>query len=326
MIEIRKAQIQDAAVLADAEQKIAATPGFLASRPYELKTEAFQKKIETLSNLPNGIYIVGISDDKIVGHALLEPMSLEAISHVVRLTIAIHPGYEERGLGEMMLSYLIEWAKAAPSVEKIELNVRAVNLRAIRLYQKLGFNLEGRIRNRMKMPDASFMDDLEMGLSVKQKIEHPSVVSLAIGKVISDRAEVIDDNWDRVDSYVLLDKDRFTVDALIGLDSFSHVEVIFFMNRVDVRKIETGARHPRNNVDWPKAGIFAQRAKNRPNQIGSTICKIKKVDGLQLHLEGLDAVDGTPVLDIKPWLKEFGPRGSVAQPEWSSELMRGYWK
>ena len=98
------------------------------------------------------------------------------------------------------------------------------------------------------------------------------------------------------------------------------------MNQVDPAKVEKTARHPRNNTAWPKVGIFAQRGKNRPNRIGSTICRIQKVDGLRLHLEGLDAVDGTPVLDIKPWVEEFGPRGIHQQPMWITELMKVYWK
>ncbi|MGZ3782623.1 MAG: SAM-dependent methyltransferase, partial [Pseudobdellovibrionaceae bacterium] len=111
-----------------------------------------------------------------------------------------------------------------------------------------------------------------------------------------------------------------------GLLDFSHVEVIFYMDQVDPSKIEKTVRHPRNNAQWPKIGIFAQRGKNRPNQIGTTICRVVKVDGRTLHLEGLDAVDGTPVLDIKPWVTEFAPRGDVFQPKWISELMQGYWK
>jgi tRNA-Thr(GGU) m(6)t(6)A37 methyltransferase TsaA len=176
------------------------------------------------------------------------------------------------------------------------------------------------------MPDSSYMDDLEMGLFVKQNPPTPTVVSLAIGKVVSNRKAVIDDNWESVDSYVMLDGNQFSAEALLGLDLFSHAEVIFFMDQVDVRKIENSARHPRNNPDWPKTGIFAQRGKNRPNQIGVTICRVKKIDGLNVHLEGLDAVDGTPVLDIKPWIKEFAPRGETYQPNWASELMKDYWE
>jgi tRNA (Thr-GGU) A37 N-methylase len=80
--------------------------------------------------------------------------------------------------------------------------------------------------------------------------------------------------------------------APLGVESFSHVEVLFHLDRVDAAKIETAARHPRNNPDWPKVGILAQRAKNRPNQIGSTICGVLRVEGTRLFLEGLDAVDG----------------------------------
>lgn len=147
-----------------------------------------------------------------------------------------------------------------------------------------------------------------------------------IGTVHSSRTEPTDDNWDAEHCHIELDSNFFTAESLEGLSSFSHVEVLFFMNGVEASKIETCARHPRNNKAWPKVGIFAQRGKNRPNQIGLTICRIKKVDGVCLHLEGLDAVDGTPVLDIKPWVEEFAPRGKVFQPNWIGELMRSYWK
>lgn len=146
-----------------------------------------------------------------------------------------------------------------------------------------------------------------------------------IGIVHSTRKSPEDDNWNSEQSYVELDATRFSSDALAGLNDFSHAEVLFHMNKVAEEKIETSARHPRNNEAWPKVGIFAQRGKNRPNQIGATICKILNVDGVKLYLEGLDAIDGSPVLDIKPWVLEFAPRGSVFQPKWISELMRGYW-
>jgi len=101
--------------------------------------------------------------------------------------------------------------------------------------------------------------------------------------------------------------------------------VIYVFDRVEAAKIETGARHPRNNVAWPKVGIFAQRGKNRPNRIGTTVCRIDRIEGLRLDVTGLDAIDGTPVLDLKPWVLEFGPRGEVRQPAWMDELMRSYW-
>jgi tRNA-Thr(GGU) m(6)t(6)A37 methyltransferase TsaA len=151
-----------------------------------------------------------------------------------------------------------------------------------------------------------------------------TITMTPIGTVRSTRQATVDDDWDRERVVVELDA-RFSAEALAGLDSFSHVEVLFHMDRVDPTRIESGARHPRNNPDWPSIGIFAQRGKNRPNQIGTTVCRVLRVEGTRLHVEGLDAVDGTPVLDLKPWVKEMGPRGEVHQPAWMDELMKRYW-
>ena len=147
-----------------------------------------------------------------------------------------------------------------------------------------------------------------------------------IGHVRGGRADAIDDDWGASRAAIALDPDKFTPDALAGLADFSHAEVIFLFDKVPDDKIETGARHPRNRIDWPLVGIFAQRGKNRPNRLGLTTCRIVAVDGLTIEVEGLDAIDGTPVLDIKPVMVEFLPRGDVRQPDWSHELMQGYWE
>ena len=147
----------------------------------------------------------------------------------------------------------------------------------------------------------------------------------AIGWVRSPRTEPIDDDWGPIESTIALDGERYGPDVLAGLSDFSHIEVIFLFDQVDEAKINLGARHPRNREDWPLVGIFAQRAKARPNRLGMTTCELVDVDGLDVHVRGLDAIDGTPVLDIKPHVREFGPRGEVRQPEWMSELMDGYW-
>ena len=152
-----------------------------------------------------------------------------------------------------------------------------------------------------------------------------SITLTPVGVVRSTRTKPSDDNWDAERSRIEVDPAQFSPEALAGLGDFSHAEIVFFMDRVDPETVEKAARHPRNNADWPKVGIFAQRGKNRPNRIGVTICKIRSVEGLSVQVEGLDAIDGSPVLDIKPWVAEFGPRGSVRQPMWISELMRGYW-
>ena len=159
-LKIRSARIEDAAILAAAEQTIAETPGLLVSRPSELILESFEEKIVELSKI--GRYVVAQKDGKIVGHALLDPMRLAAISHVFRLTIMVHPGFQSQGVGEALMRNLMDWATRTPQVGKIELLVRATNERAMRLYTKLGFVVEGRFRKRLRLPDGEFVDDVAM--------------------------------------------------------------------------------------------------------------------------------------------------------------------
>jgi tRNA (adenine37-N6)-methyltransferase len=147
----------------------------------------------------------------------------------------------------------------------------------------------------------------------------------AIGTIEATRKQPKDDHWGGTTSCIILD-DRFPPDALNGVEAFSHVEVLYYFHRVDPSRIVTGARHPRNNPDWPAVGIFAQRGKNRPNRIGATICRVVGRDGRRLVVSELDAVDGPPVLDIKPVMHEFLPREEVTQPAWVHELMARYWQ
>jgi tRNA (adenine37-N6)-methyltransferase len=146
-----------------------------------------------------------------------------------------------------------------------------------------------------------------------------------IAIVRSPRKDLSDDFWGKVDAEIVLD-DAFDEQAFYGLGDFSHVEVLFLMDRVDPAKVETGARHPRERSDWPLVGIFAQRGKARPNRIGLTRATIVKLSGRVLTVRGLDAIDGTPVLDVKPWMAEFAPIGAARQPDWATELMRDYYK
>jgi tRNA (adenine37-N6)-methyltransferase len=146
-----------------------------------------------------------------------------------------------------------------------------------------------------------------------------------VGTVHSPVANPVDDVWGGLTCRIDLDPSRFTADSLAGLTDFSHVEIVFLFHLVKESEIVTGSRHPRNRPDWPEVGIFAQRGKNRPNRIGVTICRLRSVENLSLEVTGLDAIDGTPVLDIKPYMLEFAARGEVRQPEWARELMAGYW-
>ncbi len=144
-----------------------------------------------------------------------------------------------------------------------------------------------------------------------------------VGIVHSSRSEADDDNWDSENSKIELIP-PFDDQALRGLTDFSHCIVVYVFDQASWDESKM-ARHPRGNTDWPKVGIFAQRAKDRPNRLGVTVCQIVAVNGSTIHVKGLDAIDGTPVVDIKPWMDEFGPRGETVQPMWSIELMKHYW-
>jgi tRNA-Thr(GGU) m(6)t(6)A37 methyltransferase TsaA len=147
----------------------------------------------------------------------------------------------------------------------------------------------------------------------------------AIGHVESPRKDPIDDHWGGMQARIQLDPARFGPDALAGLGAFSHIHVIYLFHRVADARIETGARHPRGNPAWPRVGIFAQRGKNRPNRLGLASCRIDRIDGLMLTVTGLDAIDGTPVLDLKPVMAGFDDRGPIREPDWAREIMQAYW-
>jgi tRNA-Thr(GGU) m(6)t(6)A37 methyltransferase TsaA len=135
-----------------------------------------------------------------------------------------------------------------------------------------------------------------------------------------------DDDWGDVEALIRLDASRFASDAVRGLEGFSHLVVVFQFHLVGETDVQTGARRPRGNPAWPEVGMFAQRAKMRPNRLGVSACRLLAVDGTDLRVRGLDAVDGSPVLDVKPYMREFEPDpAEVSQPVWATELMTGYY-
>jgi tRNA-Thr(GGU) m(6)t(6)A37 methyltransferase TsaA len=129
-----------------------------------------------------------------------------------------------------------------------------------------------------------------------------------IGRVHSTRRAAGDDNWDAEDSSIELDE-SFTPGALAGIETFSHAEIFFVFDQVDESGVERSSRHPRGNRSWPLVGIFAQRAKDRPNRLGATIVEIVARSGRTLKVKGLDAIDGTPVIDIKPVMTPSSSHG-----------------
>jgi tRNA (Thr-GGU) A37 N-methylase len=145
-----------------------------------------------------------------------------------------------------------------------------------------------------------------------------------VAYVVGGRVEPTDDYWGGTQSIIRIDGARFTPDATKGLEEFSHIEITFRFHLTDPTDLDLGARRARNNPAWPEVGIFGHRNMRRINWLGVSRCRLIKVEGLDLHVEELDAVDGTPVLDIKPWFSEFGPRGEVRQPQWPTEMLDCY--
>ena len=145
-----------------------------------------------------------------------------------------------------------------------------------------------------------------------------------IAFVNNSRKEILDDNWGSIISTIEL-SEEIHEDALKGIHEFSHLEIVFYFDQVSDDKVQYEARHPRNNKDYPEVGIFAQRGKNRPNKLGITTVELVETKPRVLIVKGLDAIDGTPIVDIKPVMKEFLPKGEVLQPDWSTDLMKNYW-
>jgi len=142
-----------------------------------------------------------------------------------------------------------------------------------------------------------------------------------IGAVRSPVTEGVDEGWGTVTSEIVIDE-RYAP-GLAGLDSFSHVIVVFHMHRSTFHPATHLVRRPQGRKDMPETGIFAQRAKHRPNPIGVTAAELLSVEGNVVTVRGLDAIDGTPVLDLKPYFPQYDRRDAET-PRWVDELMENY--
>ncbi|GHD91543.1 SAM-dependent methyltransferase [Streptomyces naganishii] len=145
-----------------------------------------------------------------------------------------------------------------------------------------------------------------------------------IGIVVGGREEVADDHWGGVESVIRLDQ-RFPLDVVKGLADFSHLVVTWHFSRATPADVALHARSPRNDPRWKPSGTFAHRNHRRPNQLATSFPRLLEVDGLDLHVTDLDAVDGTPVYDLAPYFAEMGPRGEIREPEWPGEMLKEYW-
>ena len=130
-----------------------------------------------------------------------------------------------------------------------------------------------------------------------------------------------DVSWGEDVSTIVLNEEYHS--GLKGLEDFTHVIILYYLDKAAYQKEKHLQRRPQNREDMPLVGIFSQRGKDRPNQIGMTSVRIVSVDGAALTVKGLDAIDGTPVLDIKPYYPVYDKKDAKV-PDWVDRLMAHY--
>jgi tRNA-Thr(GGU) m(6)t(6)A37 methyltransferase TsaA len=143
-----------------------------------------------------------------------------------------------------------------------------------------------------------------------------------IGHVESPVLEPVDQDWGKVTSRIVMLPGYGP--GLQGLGAFSHAIVLTWLHRASFDPTRHLVRRPRGLASMPEVGIFAQRAKDRPNPIGVTAVSVLRVEPDAVVVSGLDAINGTPVIDIKPYYPQYDAVDAPRVPEWVNELMRGY--
>jgi tRNA (Thr-GGU) A37 N-methylase len=154
----------------------------------------------------------------------------------------------------------------------------------------------------------------------------PDVLTMQpIATVVGGHTRPADDYQGGVESVIRLRPDLPT-ETLQGIEEFSHLIVTWHFHLAAPDDVALHARSPRNNPRWPVTGTFVHRNHRRPNQLATSFPRLLRVDGRDLHVTDLDAVDGTPVLDLAPYFQQMGPRGPVHQPDWPGEMLTDYWR
>ena len=150
------------------------------------------------------------------------------------------------------------------------------------------------------------------------------IIIKPIAFVRNSRENLSDDFWGNIVSEIKL-ADSIPTESLNGIESFSYIEIVFHFH-LSASPI-VYCRHPRGNKDWPEVGIFAQRNKDRPNRIGTTLAKLISRNDRKLLVSHFDAINGTPVIDIKPVMSSFLiDKKEIRQPLWVEEMLQDYWK
>lgn len=135
-----------------------------------------------------------------------------------------------------------------------------------------------------------------------------------IGFVKNAVAEPKKEDWQSITSEIIVNEDL--KEALSGIDEFSHIIVIYWMHRTSSAERSVMKVHPKRNPNLPLVGVFATRSPARPNPIGIATVKLLECRDNVLKVIGLDAIDGTPVLDIKPHIPGSDSPLETKIPDW----------
>jgi tRNA-Thr(GGU) m(6)t(6)A37 methyltransferase TsaA len=152
--------------------------------------------------------------------------------------------------------------------------------------------------------------------------ELPAVVLRPIGVVRNGVKAPTPHGWEEVTSRVVLRPEL--AEALLGLDGFSHVVVLFWPHQIpeEIRGSKPQL-HPMDDPANPLQGVLATRSQIRFNPILTSVVPLLKVKGNVLHVRGLDAVDGSPVLDVKPYIPHSDSIPEAKVPQWVIERVGG---
>lgn len=143
-----------------------------------------------------------------------------------------------------------------------------------------------------------------------------------VGFVSSPAVKQTDENRGQIISHIFLQSEF--IGAFSGPEEFLHAIIVTCLYQSKYEKAEHLQRRPVGLEGMPGIGIFSQRAKDRPNPIVASAAKIVSVGDYHLEVQGLDAVDQTPVLDIKPYYPHYDKIDSSEVPDWVSRLMGNY--
>jgi len=144
----------------------------------------------------------------------------------------------------------------------------------------------------------------------------------SIGTIRNTIESKKDKGWGSDISQIIVDKKYEK--GLVGLSDFSHIIVVYYLDKANFDMDKHLVRRPQNREDMPMVGILSQRAKDRPNPIGITSVELVNVEGNIISVKGLDAIDNTPLIDIKPYYPMYDCKEGAIVPEWVNRLMESY--